>query len=50
MTGMANKKKVVATIGRWMPIHNGHKAFLIKLAKEYDRTVVWMFNAKPNID
>ena len=27
MTGMANKKKVVATIGRWMPIHNGHKAF-----------------------
>lgn len=45
MTGMANKKKVVATIGRWMPIHNGHKAFLIKLAKEYDRTVVMIGSA-----
>ena len=25
--------KRVAAIGRWMPIHYGHKRFLIKLAK-----------------
>ena len=29
-------KKRVAAIGRWMPIHNGHKAFLVKLAKNED--------------
>lgn len=27
-------KKSVAAIGRWMPIHNGHKEFLIRLAKD----------------
>lgn len=27
-------KKRVAAIGRWMPIHNGHKEFLIRLAKD----------------
>lgn len=34
------KKKIVATIGRFMPIHNGHKEFLLKLAKEYDKVVI----------
>ena len=24
------KNKVVAVIGRWMPIHEGHKRFLIR--------------------
>lgn len=33
-------KKIVATIGRFMPIHNGHKAFLLKLAKEYDKVII----------
>lgn len=27
-------KKRVAAIGRWMPIHNGHKEFLIRLTKD----------------
>ena len=33
-------KKVVATIGRWMPIHNAHKEFLVKMAKSYDKVIV----------
>lgn len=35
-------KKCVAAIGRWMPIHNGHKAFLVNLAKneEYEKLVI----------
>ena len=33
-------KKTVLAIGRWMPIHLGHKQFLINLAKEYDTLVV----------
>lgn len=36
----SNSKKIVAVIGRWMPIHNGHKDFLIKLANEYDKMIV----------
>lgn len=40
-----SKKKVVATIGRFMPIHNGHKNFLVKLAKEYDRLIVMIGSA-----
>ena len=34
--------KRVAAIGRWMPIHYGHKRFLIKLAKnpEFEKVVV----------
>lgn len=35
-----NQKTVVATIGRWMPLHNGHKNFLLKLAKEHSKVVV----------
>lgn len=31
---------VVAVIGRWMPIHNGHKEFLIKLAQNYKKIIV----------
>lgn len=27
-------KKRIATIGRWMPIHDGHKKFLIQFAKD----------------
>ena len=36
------KNKVVAVIGRWMPIHEGHKRFLIKLAKDssFDKVIV----------
>lgn len=30
----------VFAIGRWMPIHLGHKEFLIKLSKTYDRLVI----------
>ncbi len=33
-------KKVVLAIGRWMPLHIGHKEFLIHLAKTFDRLVV----------
>ncbi len=33
-------KRVVAVIGRWMPLHIGHEEFLIKLAREYDKVVV----------
>lgn len=29
-------KKRVAAIGKWMPIHNGHKKFLINFAKDSD--------------
>lgn len=31
---------IVAVIGRWMPIHNGHKNFLINLARTYKKVVV----------
>lgn len=34
------EKKTVSAIGRWMPIHNGHKAFLVNLAKEYDKLII----------
>ena len=34
------KQTTVFAIGRWMPIHLGHKNFLVKLAKSYDRLVV----------
>ncbi len=30
----------VLAIGRWMPIHIGHKKFLCDLARKYDRLVV----------
>lgn len=33
-------QKRVAVIGRWMPIHNGHKNFLLKLAKEFDKLLI----------
>lgn len=34
--------KTVACIGRWMPIHNGHKKFLVDLAKskDYDKVII----------
>lgn len=34
--------KRVACIGRWMPIHNGHKKFLVDLAKspDYDKVII----------
>ena len=38
--GKLTNSRVVAVIGRWMPIHNGHKAFLIKLAREFDKIIV----------
>lgn len=33
-------KRNVFAIGRWMPLHMGHKAFLSKLAKEYDLLII----------
>ena len=35
-----NISKVVAVIGRWMPIHNGHKHFLIDLASKFDKLII----------
>ena len=32
----STSQKVVAVIGRWMPIHNGHKRFIVNLAKDKD--------------
>ncbi|MBQ7365439.1 MAG: NUDIX domain-containing protein [Clostridia bacterium] len=34
------KPTTVFAIGRWMPIHSGHKNFLVKLARTYDRLVI----------
>lgn len=31
---------VVAVIGRWMPLHNGHKKFLIKLARRFKKVII----------
>ncbi len=39
-TNYKGTKKVVAAIGRWMPVHNGHKKFLVDLAKNYDRLII----------
>ena len=38
LVGTENKsaKKRIAVIGRWMPIHEGHKRFLMKLVKDKD--------------
>ena len=33
-------KKSIAVIGRWMPIHNGHKRFLVDLVKDADCDMV----------
>ncbi len=37
---ISSGKRTVLAIGRWMPIHKGHKAFLVKLANEFDKLVV----------
>lgn len=37
---MKNKQTVVFAIGRWMPIHLGHKEFLVKLAKSFDKLII----------
>ena len=34
------KNEVVAAIGRWMPLHKGHKSFLLKLARKYSKVLV----------
>lgn len=34
------KPKIVAAIGRFMPPHNGHKSFLVKLANEFDKVII----------
>ena len=34
------KTTTVFAIGRWMPIHLGHKGFLVKLARSFDRLVI----------
>lgn len=33
-------RQVVFAIGRWMPIHLGHKQFLVSLAREFDGLVI----------
>ena len=33
-------QKTVLAIGRWMPIHLGHKKFLVNLAKQFDKLVI----------
>ena len=38
--GFIERKKSIAVIGRWMPIHNGHKSFLVNLAKDADCDMV----------
>ena len=40
LTSSITSDSVVLVIGRWMPIHNGHKAFLIQLAKSCRKLVV----------
>lgn len=35
-----NQAKVVALIGRWQPLHIGHKTFIEKLTKDFDKIVV----------
>ena len=37
---MKQKETVVFAIGRWMPIHLGHKSFLVKLARTFDRLII----------
>ncbi|MBO5270103.1 MAG: NUDIX domain-containing protein [Clostridia bacterium] len=37
---MNNEKKTAFAIGRWMPIHLGHKQFLVKLARTFDHLVI----------
>lgn len=34
------KQTTVFAIGRWMPIHLGHKRFLVRLAREFDHLVI----------
>ncbi len=34
------RERVVLAIGRWMPIHKGHKKFLVGLARTFDKLVV----------
>ena len=38
--GYRMKTSTVFAIGRWMPIHLGHKGFLVKLARSFDRLVI----------
>lgn len=33
-------KRRVAVIGKWTPIHNGHKSFLLKLAKDSEKLLI----------
>ncbi len=34
------RPRTVFAIGRWMPIHMGHKQFLVNLARQFDRLIV----------
>ncbi len=35
-----NPQTTVFAIGRWMPLHLGHKQFLVRLAKQFDRLII----------
>ncbi len=37
---MQKERTAVLAIGRWMPIHLGHKGFLVKLAKSYGTLII----------
>lgn len=39
---------IVAVIGRWMPLHNGHKKFLIGLARKYKKIIVMIGSCYEN--
>lgn len=40
LTSNLTSDSVVLVIGRWMPIHNGHKAFLLELLKSCRKVIV----------
>lgn len=40
LTSGLTEDAVVLVIGRWMPIHNGHKSFLIQLTKSCHKVIV----------
>ena len=42
VSSQTKNSKIVACIGRWMPIHNGHKKYLVDLAKseDYDKVII----------
>lgn len=44
----SKKESIVAVIGRWMPIHIGHKSFLVRLANEYKKVIIMIGSCYEN--